>query len=354
MTRTGLDWTERFSPLADALAALDLPPALIDGEVALDAQGNPSSTLQAALKAGDSRPAYFAFDLLRLSGEDLKPLPNIERKERLSAARQAQPPIHVAEHIIGAGEKLLTAMCRPGRKASSPSAPMRLIAEIAPAIGSRSNAPCGRSSSCGLDESPARARAFGALLLGQMENGKLVYKGKVGTGFDTQMLRHLAEVMAPLAQGKSRRWSLLPRHAARGSRSKLLVAEIAFAQFTADGRVRHASFVGLRQDKKAKDVKPERPAPLSAQPPRSTSPMPVAFCSPRAGRPRAIWRTITRRLPADAAFCRQPPDELGALSARAGQACFFQKHDSGSFGPEISHVPITEKDGNRGLPLSDR
>jgi hypothetical protein len=66
MTRTGLDWTERFSPLADALATLDLPPALIDGEVvALDAQGNPSfSALQAALKAGDSRLAYFAFDLL--------------------------------------------------------------------------------------------------------------------------------------------------------------------------------------------------------------------------------------------------------------------------------------------------
>jgi bifunctional non-homologous end joining protein LigD len=151
LTRTGLDWTERFQPVANALAALDLPPALIDGEVvALDAQGNPSfSALQAALKAGDTpRLAYFAFDLLNLSGEDLKPLPNIERKERLEAfLAEATSPIHVAEHIIGAGEKLLTAMCRSGRRASSPSAPMRPIGVIGPAIGSRSNAPCGRSSS---------------------------------------------------------------------------------------------------------------------------------------------------------------------------------------------------------------
>jgi bifunctional non-homologous end joining protein LigD len=94
LTRTGLDWTERFQPVANALAALDLPPALIDGEVvALDAQGNPSfSALQAALKAGDTpRLAYFAFDLLNLSGEDLKPLPNIERKERLEAFSPKRP-----------------------------------------------------------------------------------------------------------------------------------------------------------------------------------------------------------------------------------------------------------------------
>src|SRR5690606_33370837 len=83
-TRTGLDWTDRFASIAAALAALDLPAALIDGEVvAMDADGNPDfSALQAALKEGKkARLAYFAFDLLSLGGEDLTPLSNIERKE---------------------------------------------------------------------------------------------------------------------------------------------------------------------------------------------------------------------------------------------------------------------------------
>jgi bifunctional non-homologous end joining protein LigD len=94
----------------------------------------------------------------------------------------------------------------------------------------------------GLDKSPARARAFGALLLGQMENGKLVYKGKVGTGFDTQMLRiwpkpwlRWLRTNQPLVPGR--------RRAVPWIKPKL-VAEIAFAQFTGDGRVRHASFLG--------------------------------------------------------------------------------------------------------------
>jgi bifunctional non-homologous end joining protein LigD len=165
----------------------------------------------------------------------------------------------VAEHIIGAGEKLLTAMCRAGQEG--------IIAKRAdaPYRGDRTRnwvkVKCTLRQEfvvMGWTKSPARARAFGALLLGQMEKGKLVYKGKVGTGFDTQMLMDLAETMAPLAQDKSA--AEVPRAEARGAQwiKPKLVAEIAFAQFTSDGRVRHASFLGLRQDKKAKDVKPER------------------------------------------------------------------------------------------------
>ncbi len=108
-TRTGQDWTDKFEPLVAAIAALDLPPALIDGEiVAHDAEGNPDfSALQNVLKRGHGAQgpgdalAFHAFDLLELAGEDLAPLPNIERKERLEALLADAPAV-------------------PGRKGSSP------------------------------------------------------------------------------------------------------------------------------------------------------------------------------------------------------------------------------------------
>lgn len=124
-TRSGLDWTDKFAPLVSELARLDLPPALIDGEiVAYDDAGNPDfSTLQAVLKRGhgaqtEQTPLSFhAFDLLELEGKDLADQPNIERKERLEALlHAAAPPIHVADHVIGSGEKLFKAMCGAGQE----------------------------------------------------------------------------------------------------------------------------------------------------------------------------------------------------------------------------------------------
>lgn len=119
-TRNGKDWTDKFGPLVEALAALNLPACLIDGEiVATDAEGNPDfSTLQGMLKRGqgaqskDDALQFHAFDVIELAGEDLKALPNIERKERLEAMLStAEPPIFLADHVIGAGEKLFDAMC---------------------------------------------------------------------------------------------------------------------------------------------------------------------------------------------------------------------------------------------------
>ena len=104
---------------------MDLPPCLIDGEiVAHGKDGNPDfSTLQALLKRGhgsqgkDDALAFHAFDLVELDGEDLTPRTNIERKERLEALlSDAALPIHVADHVIGAGEKLYETMCGAGQE----------------------------------------------------------------------------------------------------------------------------------------------------------------------------------------------------------------------------------------------
>jgi len=208
-TRNGLDWTDKFGPLVQAIAALDLPPALIDGEVvAFDANGNPSfSVLQSVLKRGhgeqraDTPFHFFAFDLLSLDGADLKPLPLIERKERLEALlAHAEAPIHVADHLIGVGEKLYRSLCDAGQEG--------IIAKRidAPYRSDRTRnwvkVKCTRRQEfvlVGWTASKAKGRPFASLLLAQHEGKTLTYKGKVGTGFDAGTMDALAAAMKPLA-----------------------------------------------------------------------------------------------------------------------------------------------------------
>lgn len=349
-TRTGLDWTETFAPIADALAALDLPPALIDGEVvALDADGNPDfSTLQARLKDGaEAALSYFAFDLLRLAGKDLKTLPNIERKERLEALlADAVPPVHVADHVIGAGEKLFRAMCGAGGEG--------IVAKRidAPYRGTRTRnwvkVKCTLRQEfviLGWTASSARGRPFASLLLGQREGDRLVYKGRVGTGFDSAMLADLVARMQPLARKTAP--AEVPRAMTRGAHwvEPRLVAEIAFAEFTADGSVRHGSFLGLRADKPAKAVTPERPEPVPVESDVAIShPDRVVF--PEGGQTKgdlaAYYQAIA---PLMLPFAANRPMSLVRCPQGREKKCFFQKHDSGSFGPHVRHVPILEKGG---------
>jgi len=355
-TRSGLDWTGKFGPLADAIRALDLPPCLIDGEiVAYGKDGNPDfSALQTVLKRGHGEQgpgdafAFHAFDLLSLDGEDLRPLPNIERKERLEALlRAAVPPIHVADHVIGAGEKLFEAMCGAGQEG--------IISKRidAPYRGERTRnwvkVKCTQRQEfviLGWTRSSAKGRPFSSLLLGQNEGGTLVYKGKVGTGFGADLLDELARRMAPLAQDAAP--AQVPRAEARGAQwiRPKLVAEVAFAEVTAGGRVRHASFIGLRGDKPARAVEPERPAPApdASTQVRITNRDRVIF--PESGGTKGnLADYYSAVAPLMLPFAAGRPISLVRCPQGRARQCFFQKHDSGSFGPHVSHVPIVEKDG---------
>ncbi|CAN5387325.1 DNA ligase D [soil metagenome] len=355
-TRNGLDWTDKFGPLVRAIAALDLPTALIDGEiVAFGADGNPSfSALQNVLKRGhgaqreDTPFAFFAFDLLSLDGMDCRPLTNIERKERLEGLlRDAEPPIHVTDHVIGAGEKLLSTLCAAGQEG--------IISKLAdaPYRSARTKSwvkvKCTRRQEfvvVGWSKSRAKGRAFSSLLLAQHEGKALVYKGKVGTGFDADAMAHLAEAMAPLQTDKAP--TEVPREEARGAQwiEPKLVAEVAFAEFTSDGRVRHGSFLGLRSDKPARQVKPEKavPAPVPASKIEISSRDRIIF--PESGQTKGeladyYAKIASLMLP----FAAGRPISLVRCPQGRAKKCFFQKHDSGSFGDTVHHIPIREKDG---------
>ena len=355
-TRGGKDWTDKFRPLVEALVKLDLPSCLIDGEiVAPDKDGNPDfSLLQAVLKRGHGsqgpgdKLAYHAFDLLELDGEDLTGLANIERKERLEALLNgASDPVHVAYHVIGAGEALLKGMCAAGQEG--------IISKQvdAPYRSARSKdwvkVKCTLRQEfviIGWKKSSSPARPFASLLLAQNEGGKLVYKGNVGTGFGQDTMADLAQRMAKLTTDKPA--LEVSKEDSRGVTwlHPELVAEVAFAEFTAEGSVRHGSFLGLRGDKKAADVAPERAetAPIEDTGVKITNPTRVIF--PESGQTKgdlaAYYAAVA---PLMLPYAGQRPLSLVRCPQGRAKQCFFQKHDSGSFGAAVKHVPIRDKDG---------
>src|SRR4051812_2986710 len=352
-TRSGLDWTDKFPEIATAAGRIQCASALLDGEiVALDAHGNTGfSALQQAISEGGRGLSLFLFDALEIDGEKLDKLPNLDRKQRLAAllGGGVQPAILYADHIIGKGERLYQAMCEAGQEgiiAKKAEAPYR---------GGRTRAwlkiKCTRRQEfviVGWSESDKKGRGFRALLLAVNDKGKLRFAGKVGTGFSVAVQHDLRARFDELAAGEAP--LDVPRAERRGARwlKPELVAEVAFAEFTAEGIVRQASFLGLRGDKKAKEVVAEMPQALpepAGDEVKISNPDRIVFPDAKVtkgeladyyralGAPMAVW---TANRPISLVRCPQ---------GRA-RKCFFQKHESGTFGPHVLHVPIREKDGH--------
>ncbi|MES2987527.1 MAG: DNA ligase D [Pseudomonadota bacterium] len=349
-TRSGLDWTDKFPGIAEA--AKTIPgPALLDGEIVAYKNGKPDfSTLQDAISNGGEGLTYFAFDLLKEGSEDLTRQQQLARKERLRILIEAADArIQFSEHIIGAGEKLFEAMCREGYEgivSKRADAPYR---------GTRTKAwlkvKCTRRQEfviIGWTPSTAKGRGFRSLLLAVHEGGKLRYAGKVGTGFSMDLIHDLRERFAKIEAAKPA--ADVPRPEARGAHwvKPQLVAEVAFAEFTSENVVRHASFLGLRGDKMAKDVVKEEPVTLPETPESRIK---------ISSRDRVIYPEsgLTKGELADY-YAAVAPNILRWLANRPislvrcpqGRAkhCFFQKHDAGSFGDHVHHVDIREKDGS--------
>ncbi|UAK22987.1 DNA ligase D [Sphingomonas nostoxanthinifaciens] len=353
-TRTGLDWSDRFGPVVAAAAALP-HAALIDGEVvALDKDGRPSfQALQASLKDGSGTLAYFAFDLLSLDGEDLTALPNVARKERLAALlKGVVAPLHYSDHITGNGEKLFERLCKEGMEgviSKRADAPYR--------VGRRTQSwlkiKCLRRQEfviVGWTPSD-KGRGFRSLLLGVHDGDALRYAGKVGTGFDMKTIDLLLDRMTPLARKTAP--VAAPRAAVRGAHwiTPQLVAEIAFTEVTDEGVLRHPSFIALRDDKPQAEVVLETPLPA----PSATTPdmagvtitNPDRVIYPESGITKGALADYYARL-ADPIldWLGDRPTSLVRCPQGRAKQCFFQKHDAGSFGDAVRHVPIREKDGH--------
>ncbi len=261
MTRTGLDWTPKFQAIADDLGRLGVASAVLDGEiVALDDKGASSfKALQDDLSQGHGdRLQYYVFDLLSLDGEDLRDLPLLERKRRLKALLdkgEAGDRVLYSEHFAYDSDVLEHVcslayegvICKRGDARYSSGRNRNWL-----------KVKCHKRQEFvigGFTEPRAGGRGIGALLLGYYEEEALVYAGKVGTGFDTETSLAIRRQLDARAR-KTMPFATIQADGRRGAiwTAPDLVCEVEFTEWTPDGRLRHPSFQGLREDKPAADI----------------------------------------------------------------------------------------------------
>lgn len=269
LTRTGLDWTARFgADLAAALARLPLKAGLIDGELVVETGGGISdfSLLQADLSEGRTdRFVFYAFDLMHLDGFDLTRVALRQRKARLKALVEGADAsqLRFSEDFAESGSLVLKHACRLSLEG--------IVSKRADSIYRSGRGRNWVKSKCtarqelvigGYMPSSVEEKAIGSLLMGTFDDkGGLVYAGKVGTGYDLPTARRLFALLEPMRQAKSPFTESLTPQERRDAVfvAPDTVAEIEFRGFTADRRLRHASFRGLREDKAASEVRLEEP-----------------------------------------------------------------------------------------------
>jgi bifunctional non-homologous end joining protein LigD len=256
LSRNDLLMNARFAELVEPLGAEACEEFAVDGEVVAFVGAQTSFAALAQREQHYVPVFYYLFDILWLEGHDVRRLPLRTRKRLLRAALDFHGPVRWTPHRNRDGEAMFVEACRKGWEG--------LIAKRAdsPYVSSRSRdwlkfkCQHGQELVIGGYTAPHGSRAeFGALLLGYYRDGRLQYAGKVGTGFDGDMLRSLGARLRELRRTE-------PPFADAGAIRErevswvdpVLVAQIGFSEWTRHGRLRHPRFLGLREDKAASEV----------------------------------------------------------------------------------------------------
>jgi bifunctional non-homologous end joining protein LigD len=384
LTRTGLDWTQRVRTVANEVAKLAVDTVTLDGEVVvLAANGTTNfADLQASFQEGAKNVlTFFCFDLLHIDGRNVRGLPLKERKLLLGDVLMGADDdvLRVSEHLETNGEVMFHKACEfhaegiVSKKAAAKYSPgrggdwlkMKCLHEQEFVVG-------------GYTLPSNGIRGVGALLLGYYKDGRLVYAGRTGTGFTQKTHKILRGKLEALEQ-KSTSFDRLQGDAKRGATwvKPELVVQVRFATWTADDLVRQAAFLGVREDKRAKEVVRENPStaptpktyargeakashkvetrvPVAAKTveKKETDHAPVRLTHPGkvldepSGMTKQMladyyWAVAERML----SHVADRPVSLVRCPEGSGSPCFFQKHVSNKLPPGIGSVNIADKKG---------
>ncbi|HSU18054.1 DNA ligase D [Longimicrobium sp.] len=402
LTRKANDWTDRFPGLVAPLKALPAKQAILDGELVIVAPNGTTSfqMLQNVLNNGrQDELVFYAFDLLYLDGVDLRGVPLSARKEALNAllggAQTGQ--LRYSDHISGSGKAFHAQACRMGlegiicKRADSRYVSKRAKDWLKVKCMRRQEFVIG-----GWTDPKGSRSAFGSLHLGYYRDGELIHAGKVGTGFDEELLRDVHARLkkretdeSPFSDfGRKRR----PKdvHWARPE----LVCEVAFTEWTDAGTLRHPTFQGLREDKSAREVVREDAVPVAKAARPSPAPPPAAPAKGDYDRPLRN-RDLLERPPSTSRsrakkgaeaevagvrithpdkvlypdtgvtklelaryyeeigedwmlpYCGGRPLTLVRCPEGAGKPCFYQKHADDNFPKAVGRVEVQENTGDK-------
>ena len=250
LSRNDLPLNGRYPEIAAALEADPRERFAVDGEV-IAFEGETTSF--AALGEGAAR-FYYVFDITWLDGEDVRGRPLLERKALLQSALALKDPVRLSEHRVGEGEAMFEEACRKGwegviaKRADSPYTDRRSRDWL------KFKCEQGQELVIGGYTAPRGSREeLGALLVGVYDGDELRYSGKVGTGFTRATLRDLGERLRALHRDDSP-FADAPRYRDATWVEPELVGQFGFAEWTRAGRLRHPRFLGLRDDKAAREV----------------------------------------------------------------------------------------------------
>ncbi|MFW5824475.1 MAG: DNA ligase D, partial [Marinobacter sp.] len=370
LTRNGKDWTRRFGEVVKALKALPVDQALIDGEVVVPEPDGSTSfrKLQEWLSSRGSkdRPVYQVFDLLYLDGYDLQQSPLTERKaalaQMLASAGITGDTIRYSDHMQGQGERFYEQVCEMGLEG--------IVSKQASATYRNGRHRSWQKTKCTRQDEfvvggftrPSGARqGFGSLLLGAFDGDRMVYAGRVGSGFSGRQLSALHRRLKALARKTSPFDGEVPDAAGVQWVTPQIVVDVEFTERTGSGALRHPVFRGLREDKSASEVqmmKQDQPSGGARQQQTRTA---------RSGDPVVAGVTITHpdrilypehgitkldvaRYYEDVEahilphLANRPLSLLRCPEGLEGD-CFFQKHPERNFAPEVPRTEIAEKQG---------
>lgn len=264
LSRNGENWTSRFAAQAKQLAGLAAKQAILDGEiVAMNAAGTSSfGQLQAQISAKDTGSLVLQlFDLMHLDGYDLTAATLLDRKAALRQLLQQSglgvegSAIQFSDHVLGQGREFFQHACTLGLEGS--------VAKRvdAPYRSRRSKAwlkiKCSQDGEFvvgGFTRPSGSRKGFGALLLGIWDGAALRYQGRVGTGFSAKLIAHLHADLRKVSQIESPFREVVPAASGVTWVAPEIVVDVAFSERTREGRLRHPTFRGIREDRNPRDI----------------------------------------------------------------------------------------------------